>query len=185
MAAPTCETALKKTQKFARLFMAPGMWHCNGGPGPNSFGGAIQQPPPIYDAQYDLLTSLTQWVEKGVAPNSVIATKYNNDMPQLGIAPQRPICSYPKIATYNGTGDPNLARASSALRPRRARQIRSRRRSMDRDVPFGMPPEFCWAALSRGCNRFLGKEKSFYRGMRHDLRGRRHQRRQTEPRSLR
>ena len=59
------QTALPKTQQFARLFMAPGMWHCNGGPGPNSFGGAIQQPPPTYDAQNDLLTSLTQWVEKG------------------------------------------------------------------------------------------------------------------------
>jgi feruloyl esterase len=102
-------TALPKTQKFARLFMAPGMWHCNGGPGPNSFGGAIQQPPPTYDAQNDLLTSLTQWVEKGTAPNSVIATKYNNDVPQLGIIARRPICSYPKIATYTGTGDPSVA----------------------------------------------------------------------------
>lgn len=102
-------TALPKTQKFVRLFMAPGMWHCNGGPGPNSFGGAIQQPPPTYDAQNDLLTSLTQWVEKGVAPNAVIATKYNNDIPQLGIIARRPICSYPKIPVYAGTGDPSLA----------------------------------------------------------------------------
>ena len=102
-------TALKKTQKFARLFMAPGMWHCNGGPGPNSFGGAIQQPPPSYDTKYDLLTSLVAWVEKGAAPNSVIATKYKSDLPQLGIQAQRPICAYPQIPTYNGTGDPNVA----------------------------------------------------------------------------
>jgi feruloyl esterase len=102
-------SALKKTQNFSRLFMAPGMWHCAGGPGPNSYGGAIQQPPPSYDAQYDLLTSLTRWVEAGVAPTSVIATKYNNDMPQLGIVAQRPICSYPLIPVYKGTGDPNAA----------------------------------------------------------------------------
>jgi feruloyl esterase len=102
-------TALKKTQTFARLFMAPGMWHCTGGPGPSSFGGVIAQPSPTYDAQYDLLTSLTQWAERGVAPNSVIATKYNNDLPQLGIAMQRPICSYPQIPVYKGTGDPNAA----------------------------------------------------------------------------
>src|SRR4029077_3310894 len=103
------QTALPKTQKFARLFMAPGMWHCNGGPGANSFGGAIQQPPPSYDAQYDLLTSLTQWVESKAPPTSVIATKYNNDAPQLGIAAQRPVCSYPLIPVYNGSGDPKLA----------------------------------------------------------------------------
>ena len=100
--------ALKKTQGFARAFMAPGMWHCAGGPGPNSYGGAIQQPPPSYEAQYDLLTSLVLWVENGAAPNSVIATKYNNDTPQLGIQAQRPICSYPLIPVYTG-GDPKLA----------------------------------------------------------------------------
>jgi feruloyl esterase len=89
--------------------MAPGMWHCKEGPGPSSFGGVIAQPAPSYDAQYDLLTSLTQWVEQGVAPTSVIATKYNGDTPQLGIAMQRPICSYPMIPAYKGTGGPNLA----------------------------------------------------------------------------
>jgi feruloyl esterase len=103
------DSALKKTQRFARLFMAPGMWHCTGGPGPSSFGGVIAQPAPSYDAQYDLLTALTQWVEQGVAPSSVIATKYNNDLPQLGIAMQRPLCAYPQIAKHNGAGDPNLA----------------------------------------------------------------------------
>jgi len=102
-------TALKKTQTFARLFMAPGMWHCKEGPGPSSFGGVIAQPSPSYDAPYDLLTSLTQWVERGVAPSSAIATKYNNDTPQLGIAMQRPICSYPMIPMYKGAGDANLA----------------------------------------------------------------------------
>ncbi len=102
-------TALKKTQGFARLFMAPGMWHCKDGPGPNAFGGAIQEPPPSYDAQFDLLTSLARWVESGSAPASVIATKYKEDTPQLGIQAQRPICSYPQMPVYNGSGDPGLA----------------------------------------------------------------------------
>ncbi|MBV8838847.1 MAG: tannase/feruloyl esterase family alpha/beta hydrolase [Alphaproteobacteria bacterium] len=102
-------TALQKTQGFARLFMAPGMWHCKDGPGPNSFGGAIQEPPPSYDAQFDLLTSLTQWVESGKAPVSVIATKYKQDTPQLGVQAQRPICAYPQIPVYNGSGDTSLA----------------------------------------------------------------------------
>jgi feruloyl esterase len=102
-------TALKKTQSFARLFMAPGMWHCKDGPGPNSFGGAIQQVPPSYDAQFDLLTSLTRWVESGAAPTSVIATKYKQDTRELGIEAQRPICTYPQIPVYSGSGDPSLA----------------------------------------------------------------------------
>ena len=104
--------ALIETQKFARLFMAPGMWHCGmsiaAGPGPNSFGGMFQQPAPSFDAQYDLLSALTQWVEKGVPPTQVIATKYNDDQPQHGIAMQRPICVFPEIAEYDGMSNPNL-----------------------------------------------------------------------------
>ena len=88
--------------------MAPGMWHCKEGPG-NSFGGVIAQPAPTTTRRYDLLTALTKWVEQGVAPSSVIATKYKNDTPQLGIAMQRPICAYPQITVYRGTGDPNAA----------------------------------------------------------------------------
>jgi feruloyl esterase len=101
--------AIRQTQQFARVFMAPGMWHCKDGPGPNSFGGMIQQQAPSFDPQHDLLAALTQWVERGVAPNSVIATKYNNDSAQLGIASQRPLCVYPQIPEYKGSGDPSVA----------------------------------------------------------------------------
>ena len=73
--------SVKKTQEFARLFMAPGMWHCGTsiapGPGPNSFGGMLQQPAPKFYPEHDLLSALTQWIEHDVAPISVIATKYN------------------------------------------------------------------------------------------------------------
>jgi feruloyl esterase len=86
------------------------MWHCGasvaGGPGPNSFGGMIQQPTPSYDPQHNLLAALVQWVEQGVPPDKVIATKYVNDTPQLGIQMQRPICVFPKIPEYDGEGDP-------------------------------------------------------------------------------
>jgi Tannase and feruloyl esterase len=101
--------SLARTQAFARLFMAPGMWHCKDGPGPNAFGGPIQQQAPSYDAQYDLLTALTLWVEKSVAPTSVIATKYTGDAAQAPIAMQRPLCAYPQFAAYRGSGDANLA----------------------------------------------------------------------------
>jgi feruloyl esterase len=100
---------IKKTQEFARLFMAPGMWHCKDGPGPNSFGGPIQQQAPSYDPRYDLLSALVQWVENGTAAASVTATKYIGDTAQAAIQMQRPLCPYPQLAKYDGHGNPNLA----------------------------------------------------------------------------
>jgi feruloyl esterase len=107
--------SVAQTQQFARLFMAPGMWHCKDGPGPNAFGGSIQQQAPSYDPKYDLLSGLTQWVEEGVAPQSVIATKYVGDAAQSDIAMQRPLCLYPKFAHYNGTGNPNVPQSYKCI----------------------------------------------------------------------
>ena len=101
--------SLAQTQQFARLFMAPGMWHCKDGPGPNAFGGPIQQQAPSYDPKYDLLSALTQWVERGIAPQSVIATKYAGDAAQSTIAMQRPLCPYPQFPRYTGTGSSTAA----------------------------------------------------------------------------
>jgi feruloyl esterase len=100
--------SLAQTQQFARLFMAPGMWHCKDGPGPNAFGGPIQQQAPSYDPKYDLMSGLTQWVERGIAPQSVIATKYLGDAAQSAIVMQRPLCPYPQFPRYNGSGDPSV-----------------------------------------------------------------------------
>jgi Tannase and feruloyl esterase len=106
--------ALKAAQSFARLFMVPGMWHCSGGPGPNAFGNLVSThvtapPPPMNDAAHDALLALEQWVERGVAPDRIIAAKYVSDEPALGIQMTRPICSYPKIPRYSGVGDTNDA----------------------------------------------------------------------------
>jgi feruloyl esterase len=103
--------SLAQTQEFARLFMAPGMWHCKDGPGPNAFGGSIQQQAPSYDPKYDLLSGLVQWVERGIAPRSVIATKYLGDAAQSSIAMQRPLCPYPQFPRYDGSGDSTLAQS--------------------------------------------------------------------------
>ncbi len=96
---------------FVRLFMAPGMQHCTGGPGPSSFGqfGHFPGTGPD-DAQHDLYLALEQWVEKGVAPEKVIAAKFAVDgksAPTLKMT--RPLCAYPQTAKYNGAGDPNHA----------------------------------------------------------------------------
>lgn len=87
---------------FFRLFMVPGMQHCGGGPGPDSFGqGSAAQGGP----QEDLDSALERWVEKGIAPDQVVATKYKTDLkPSSGVVRTRPLCSYPQVAHWKGTG---------------------------------------------------------------------------------
>jgi feruloyl esterase len=97
--------ALAATKDFARLFMVPGMFHCAGGPGANAFG-SVGQPvtPATQDPQHDIMRALEHWVEDGVAPDQIIATKYNDDLPANGAAFSRPLCTYPKVAEWNGAG---------------------------------------------------------------------------------
>lgn len=100
-----------KAQDFARLFMAPGVMHCGGGSGPSAFNGANggARKPPSDTPRDDLFTAMTHWVEDGVAPAQVIATRYVDDIPAKGIAMQRPLCAYPQKAWYKGSGDTNDA----------------------------------------------------------------------------
>jgi uncharacterized tannase-like protein DUF6351/tannase/feruloyl esterase len=101
---------LAATQNFYRLFMVPGMTHCYFGPGATSFGGVGQQIPPVRDATHDVQTALEAWVEHGVAPDRLTATKYTNDAAATRtILLTRPLCAYPLVPRYNGTGDPNDA----------------------------------------------------------------------------
>jgi feruloyl esterase len=100
-----------KEQEFVRLFMAPGVMHCGGGDGPSAFnsanGGAPK--PPSDKPEEDLFTAMIHWVEDGVAPTRVVATKYVDDAPARGIAMKRPLCAYPQRAWYKGSGDINDA----------------------------------------------------------------------------
>jgi feruloyl esterase len=84
------EKKLQDIQSFYRLFMAPGMAHCGGGPGPNTF---------------DMQAALEQWVERGIAPDQIVATHTVNGV----VDRQRPLCPYPRIAAYRGKGDTNDA----------------------------------------------------------------------------
>ena len=59
---------------FVRLYMVPGMQHCGGGPGPGSFGQF--GPQTFDDPQHSMHAALEQWVEKGAAPSTIIASKY-------------------------------------------------------------------------------------------------------------
>jgi len=98
----------ENTDAFARLYMAPGMQHCGGGPGPDSFGQ--EGPTPMApDAGHSLQLSIERWVEKGTAPSAIIATKYVGHGASEDVQMTRPLCAYPQIAKYNGSGDPNDA----------------------------------------------------------------------------
>src|SRR5207247_1150233 len=78
--------AQKRTQQFFRLFLVPGMGHCSRGAGPNAFGNLfsasiVAPPPAASDAAHDVLLALIDWVERGNAPESIVATKYVGDPP--------------------------------------------------------------------------------------------------------
>ena len=100
---------VKKTQKFYRLFMIPGMRHCSGGPGAWVIGNGTGQQPLVRDALHDVQTALEEWVEHGKAPKKLIATKYTtDDVAATTVAFTRTLCPHPQIARYNG-GNPNDA----------------------------------------------------------------------------
>jgi feruloyl esterase len=99
---------------FIRLYMAPGVQHCAGGPGPDSFGQVGDWTSPD-DPQHNARVALEQWVEKGISPSAIIATKNaaanSAQQPQQPEKPKmtRPLCPYPESAKYKGTGDSNDA----------------------------------------------------------------------------
>jgi hypothetical protein len=99
--------ALQDTQSFFRLFMAPGMGHCGGGPGPNKFGTTASVGLPTADPASDMFAALETWVEEGIAPQQIVALGTNT-----GFSPPvpftRPLCSYPQHAVYV-SGDTNDA----------------------------------------------------------------------------
>ncbi|HZT75569.1 MAG TPA: tannase/feruloyl esterase family alpha/beta hydrolase [Vicinamibacterales bacterium] len=76
---------LDRTKDFFRFFAAPGMGHCGGGPGPNTF---------------DALGAVEQWVEHGTAPDRLVASHATNGK----IDRTRPLCPFPQVARYKGTG---------------------------------------------------------------------------------
>lgn len=79
-----------RTREFLRLFMVPGMLHCSGGPGPSSF---------------DMLGALENWVEKGQAPERIVASRTTKGVTDR----TRPLCVYPNVAVHTGRGSTDEA----------------------------------------------------------------------------
>lgn len=75
-----------------RLFMVPGMYHCQGGPGTDTFGGSAHAPVSD-DPRNDMLWALIRWVEQGIAPDRIEARKITPDG-----SFSRPLCVFPTAA---------------------------------------------------------------------------------------
>lgn len=90
-----------RVRRFARFYRPPGMFHCFGGYGPDRF---------------DMLSPLVNWVEHGAAPDAIVATQ-GPDPSQPQKERARPLCPYPLIAKYNGSGDPSSADSYSCAMP--------------------------------------------------------------------
>jgi feruloyl esterase len=86
------------TNEFARLFMVPGMFHCGGGIGTSTF---------------DAMTPLIQWVESNKAPAELAASRVVDGK----VVRTRPVCAYPEVARYKGSGSIDEAANFSCTRP--------------------------------------------------------------------
>ena len=86
------------TPEFMRLFMVPGMFHCRGGVGVD---------------RIDALTPLLNWVEGGAAPARIVAHRVEGGK----VARSRPLCPYPEVARYNGSGSLDAAESFSCRKP--------------------------------------------------------------------
>jgi len=80
----------EKTSSFIRLFMMPGMGHCEGGEGPDTF---------------DKMAVIENWYEQGKAPERIVASHLTNGV----VDRTRPLCPYPQLASYKGNGSINDA----------------------------------------------------------------------------
>jgi feruloyl esterase len=77
-----------QTDSWVRLFMVPAMAHCGGGEGPN---------------QFDMVSALEQWVEKGKAPAQIVASRVIT-VAEGEVTRTRPLCPYPQVGQYKGSG---------------------------------------------------------------------------------
>ena len=88
-----------QTAAFYRMFMVPGMFHCRGGVGVSTF---------------DAFTPLVEWVEKGVAPQSLIGSRIVDGR----VVRTRPLCPYAEVAEYKGSGSVDDAASFVCMRPK-------------------------------------------------------------------
>ncbi|KAF1988399.1 feruloyl esterase B precursor [Aulographum hederae CBS 113979] len=103
---------------FYKFFYVPGMGHCgesapethapwNIGAGGVAMSGmaSVHSVPGFVDADHDVLLAVMRWVENGTAPTQMIGTAWKDEQKPGEVYQQRPLCMYPEVAKYRGTGD--------------------------------------------------------------------------------
>jgi hypothetical protein len=104
-----------EAEAFVRLYMVPGLQHCADGPGPDGFLGASALRD---DPGHDMLAALERWVEQGVAPGPIVAAKYRRASdPSSGVVRTRPLCPYPQVARWKGSGSTDEAASFACTGP--------------------------------------------------------------------
>ena len=94
------------TEDFYRLFMVPGLGHCDGGVGPIHFGNDAYfgtAPPASTQPERDIFEALVRWVEQGIAPDGLIGSGPSPLDPKKTMT--HLLCPYPQQARYKGSGD--------------------------------------------------------------------------------
>jgi feruloyl esterase len=106
------EIGKERADGFYRMFMAPGINHCGGGPGVFNFGGA--QAALAHDPEHDVVAALDAWVTQKKAPDMLIGSHLDADKK---VDRTRPLCPYPLEAKYKGAGDINQAASFTCSDP--------------------------------------------------------------------
>jgi len=83
--------------------------HPSGANQAGAINTSLHSTPSFSDTRHDALLALMAWTESDITPTEIIATKWLNDTPALGVVRQRPLCPFPSVAQYQGSGDVNEA----------------------------------------------------------------------------
>lgn len=111
-------TSSVPVSSFYKFYLIPGMLHCsgcvgdapwyiNGGGQAFTLGDTVTGVPGFDEegGRFDVLKAVMRWVEEGVEPNELVATKWVDDDVSKGVRRQRKICPYPESAIWDGEGD--------------------------------------------------------------------------------
>ena len=100
------------TDSFLKLYMLPGIGHCAGGPGVANIGGSTGSAAAA-DPEHDVVRALDRWVSQSVAPTTLVGTRIVSNVANR----TRPLCPYPQVAKYKGTGSIDDAASFSCANP--------------------------------------------------------------------
>jgi feruloyl esterase len=100
------------TDSFLKLYLLPGIGHCSGGPGVANIGGSTGSAAAA-DPEHDVVRALDRWVSQNAAPTALVGTRIVSNVANR----TRPLCPYPQVAKYKGSGSIDDAGSFSCANP--------------------------------------------------------------------